>query len=72
MAFGGSAIKSSIDNPSMSSPVILPPNSFVLPSGKCISIEGLPTIMETEKLEKYIFGLLPCSSSSPAQRFVFT
>lgn len=53
------------------SPPIVPSNIFTLPSGKEITADGLPASIEKEKLEKYLLGLLPCSSSSPAQRFVF-
>lgn len=70
MSFRGSiTVEKSEDRPM--SPPLVPPRIFTLPSGKEITSDGLPASIEKEKLEKYLLGLFPSSSSSPAQRFVF-
>lgn len=69
MSFRGSL---KVVNPSehFSSSPVVPSHSFILPSGVEITADGLPPSIEKEKLEKYLFGLRPFSSSSPAQRLV--
>ncbi|XP_065200646.1 histone-lysine N-methyltransferase EHMT1 isoform X2 [Planococcus citri] len=70
MSFRGSVTLEKPEDRPMSPPLV-PPRIFTLPSGKEITSDGLPASIEKEKLEKYLLGLLPCSSSSPAQRCTY-